>query len=188
MRICASPKKLQEACMEKKEREAHKREAIFTVRDAESAVVTYTVLLLLYIVGICIYKWSSGWDGVLAALTQLDENYPRFNRTAIAWIVFKEGVDIMFRRYKEWRVEHAQNLEKARAAGIAEGIEKGIEKGVEKGIAEGMEKGIAEGMEKGITEGKVAVYQEVAAWNARRLEAEAKGIPFNEPPPSNGTG
>ncbi len=90
----------------------------------------------------------------------------------------------MFRRYKEWRVEHAQNLEKARAAGIAEGIEKGIAEA----IAEGIEKGIAEGMEKGITEGKAAAYQEVAAWNARRLEAEAKGIPFNEPPPSNGTG
>ena len=76
----------------------------------------------------------------------------------------KEGINIMFRRYKEWRVEHAQNLEKARAAGIAEG------------------------MEKGITEGKATVYQEVAAWNARRLEAEAKGIPFNEPLPGNGTG
>ena len=100
----------------------------------------------------------------------------------------KEGVDIMFRRYKEWRVEHAQNLEKARAAGIAEGIEKGIEKGMEKGIAEAIAEGIEKGMEKGITEGKAAAYQEVAAWNARRLEAEAKGIPFNEPPPSNGTG
>lgn len=72
----------------------------------------------------------------------------------------------MFRRYKAWRVEHAQNLEKARAACLAEGIEKG--------------------MEQGIAEGKAAVYQEVSAWNARRLAAEAKGVSFNEPPP-NGT-
>lgn len=73
----------------------------------------------------------------------------------------------MFRRYNEWRVEHAQNLEKAKVEGIAEGI--------------------AEGIEKGIVEGKAAAYQEVAAWNARRLESGAKGIPLNEPPSGNGT-
>jgi len=60
--------------MEKTEREAHKREALFTVRDAESAVVTYTVLLFLYIVGRCIYPWSTGRDGVLVALIELDAN------------------------------------------------------------------------------------------------------------------
>ena len=60
----------------------------------------------------------------------------------------------MFRRYKEWRIEHAQNLAKAEAAGIVKGLEQ--------------------------------AYQEIAAWNTRRLEAEAKGLPFDEPPPSNG--
>ena len=64
----------------------------------------------------------------------------------------------MFRRYKEWRVEHAQNLAKAEAAGIAKGLEQGM----------------------------AQAYQEIAAWNTRRLEAEAKGLPFDEPPPSNG--
>ncbi len=153
--------------MEKKKHENQKRESIFTVRDAESAVVTYTILLLIYIVGICIYKWITGWNGTMAVLVELDTNYPRFNRTAVAWIICKEGVDIMLRRYNEWRVEHAQNLEKARAEGIAEGVEKGIAEGVEKGKAE--------------------LYQEIISWNARRLEAEAKGIPFNEPIPGNGT-
>ena len=69
----------------------------------------------------------------------------------------------MLRRYNEWRVEHAKNLEKARAEGIAEGI--------------------AEGK----VEGKAELYQEIMSWNTRRLEAEAKGIPFNEPIPGNGT-
>ena len=69
----------------------------------------------------------------------------------------------MLRRYNEWRAEHAQNLEKARAAGIAEG------------------------MEKGKAEGKAELYQEIISWNARRLEAEAKGVPFDEPIPGNGT-
>jgi len=69
----------------------------------------------------------------------------------------------MFRGYKAWRVEHAQTLEKARSACLAEGIEQGI------------------------AEGKTAAYQEVSAWNARRLAAEAKGVSFNEAPPGNGT-
>ena len=76
----------------------------------------------------------------------------------------------MFRRYKEWRVEHAQNLAKAEAAGIAKGLEQGR----------------AEGKAEGKAEGIAQAYQEIAAWNTRRLEAEAKGLPFDEPPPSNG--
>ncbi len=38
---------------------------------------------------------------------------------------------------------------------------------------------------EGRAEGKDEVYQEMAAWNNRRLEAEAKGIPFDEQPPIN---
>ena len=150
-------------CIEKTKREETKREAIFTVHDAESAVITYTILGFVYIVGIFIYKWITGWESFLSTLVLLDANYPRFNRAAIALIIFTEGVDIMFRRYREWCVEHAERLAKAEAAGRAEGLE------------QGRTAGIAE------------AYQEIAAWNARRLEAEAKGFPFDEPPPGNGT-
>ena len=66
----------------------------------------------------------------------------------------------MLRRYKEWRAEHAENLAKAKAQGIEQGIKKGIE------------------------QGRAEAYQAIAAWNTRRLAAEAKGIPFNEPPPA----
>ena len=46
----------------------------------------------------------------------------------------------------------------------------------------------AEAKAEGKVEGKAEVYQKIAAWNTRRLEAEAKGIPFDEAPPSqNGT-
>ena len=51
---------------------------------------------------------------------------------------------------------------------------------IEQGKAEGIEQGKAEGIEQGRTE----VYQQIAEWNARRLEAAAKGIPFDEPPPT----
>ena len=51
---------------------------------------------------------------------------------------------------------------------------------IEEGRAEGIEEGKAEGIE----EGRAEVYQQIAEWNARRLEAAAKGIPFEEPPPA----
>ena len=133
-----------------------KRGSLFTVRDAESAIVTYTVLGLLYIIGIGLYEIVAGWNGALQLLVKLDVMFPVFNRTAIAFIVFKEGADIMLRRFNEWRVEHAQSLARAKEQGIEQGIE----------------------------QGRTEAYQAIAAWNRRRLAAEAKGIPFNEPPPS----
>ncbi len=45
-----------------------------------------------------------------------------------------------------------------------------------------------EAKEEGRAEGRAetaAVYGAWLAWNNRRLEAESKGISFNEPPPAN---
>ncbi len=50
---------------------------------------------------------------------------------------------------------------------------------VEKVRAEGIEQGKAEGIEQG----KVEAYRQWQAWNTRRMDAEAKGQPFDEPPP-----
>ncbi len=88
--------------------------------------------------------------------------------TGSIFILF-QGVDsIMFltQLYKE-RLE--RKVKKAKA----EGLEQGIEQGLEQGKAEGLERGKAE------------VRQQWAGWNTRRVEAEAQGIPFDEPPPSN---
>ena len=75
--------------MQEKKHEETKRAAIFTVRDAESAVVTYTILGFVYIVAIFSYKWVTGWESFLSALVLLDANYPRFNRPAMVLIIFK---------------------------------------------------------------------------------------------------
>lgn len=44
---------------------------------------------------------------------------------------------------------------------------------------------IEEARIEGKAEGKAEVYQEMAAWNKRWLEAKAKGIAFDEQPPIN---
>ena len=45
------------------------------------------------------------------------------------------------------------------------------------------EEGRAQGREQGIEEGRMDLAAKVEAWNARRLDAEARGEPFDEPPP-----
>lgn len=53
----------------------------------------------------------------------------------------------------------------------------------EKRIEAAKSEGKAEGKAEGKVEGKAEVYQEIAAWDSRRKAAEARGEPFDEPPP-----
>ena len=58
-----------------------------------------------------------------------------------------------------------------------------VRKQVKEAEAKGRAEGEAKGRAEGETKGKVENYQVWAAWNARRIEAESKGLPFDEPPP-----
>ena len=62
------------------------------------------------------------------------------------------------------------------------------EKRIEAAAAEAAAKAAAEAAVKakaeGIEEGKAQLAQKVIAWNLRRVEAERKGEPFNEPLPT----
>ena len=69
--------------------------------------------------------------------------------------------------------------ERRRAEEYAEGHAEGFAEGRAEGIAEGRAEGIAEGRAEGIAE----VSRVWRAWNRRRVEAEARGEPFNEPEP-----
>ena len=54
----------------------------------------------------------------------------------------------------------------------------------EKQRAEGRAEGLAKGLEKGREEGREAERAAWDAWYRRRIDAESKGEPFDEPPPS----
>ena len=74
------------------------------------------------------------------------------------------------------REELEQRFERGRAQGVAQGVARGRAEGVAQGRAEGVAQGVDQGMER-----ERRAWTE---WNSRRLEAEANGLPFNEPPPS----
>ncbi len=52
---------------------------------------------------------------------------------------------------------------------------------IEQATKQGREQGIEQGREQGRSE----AHRAWSDWNTRRQEAEAKGLPFNEPPPAN---
>ena len=54
---------------------------------------------------------------------------------------------------------------------------------IERHITEGRAKGRAEGRDVGRAEGKEEANRAWRKWNARRIEAEANGLPFDEPMP-----
>ena len=66
-------------------------------------------------------------------------------------------------------------IKKRRARQMAEAVERGRSEGVKEGMAKGVKEGRAEGAAE--------ISARVREWNARRLAAEAKGEPFDEPPP-----
>ncbi len=133
-------------------------------------VITYTILVVRHEVA----QGNSPMETAQVIVVQLAAFI--VVSTGSIFILF-QGVDsIMFltQLYKE-RLE--RKVKKAKA----EGLEQGIEQGLEQGLEQGIEQGKAEGLEQG----KAEVRQQWAGWNTRRVEAEAKGISFDEPPPSN---
>ena len=78
-------------------------------------------------------------------------------------------------------------IKKRRARQMAEAVERGrsegIAKGRSEGVAEGIVKGRSEGRSEGRAEGAAEISARIREWNDRRLAAEAKGEPFDEPPP-----
>lgn len=56
-------------------------------------------------------------------------------------------------------------------------------KALEEARVKAMEQGLKQGREGGLTEGRAAERRKWVEWNQRRLDAEAEGVPFDEPPP-----
>ena len=61
--------------------------------------------------------------------------------------------------------------------------ERKLAESMAKGMAEGRAKGRVEGRVEGRAEGEAEANTRWRAWYSRLLEAQAKGEPFDEPPP-----
>ena len=61
--------------------------------------------------------------------------------------------------------------------------EAGLQEGRAEGREEGREAGRGEGLDEGLRAGRRETQQRWEEWNRRRMQAEARGERFEEPPP-----
>ena len=124
---------------------------------ANPAVKVYAIIFFAYGIWIGFHKFGSSSKSLIE---NLDAFYPHLAAfsvvEAITFVSLIQLGDIIMYLTSRFRTHVA----KIRAEGVAEGR------------AEGIEQGIAE------------AYRQWQAWNTRRIAAEAKDEPFDEPPPT----
>ena len=136
-----------------------KRSSMFTVRNAENAMITFTILALFCFLVVLFHGILIRSQGFVDTLYSVARHISQILSAATMLTIFEETIDIMFQRIRD-------TLKKERELKT-------------QAIAEGK----AEGKVEGKAEGRAEVYREVAEWNSRRLAAEARGEEFTEPPP-----
>ena len=125
--------------------ENEKRSSVFTVRDAENAMMTFTVFAIATVVGVFLHEIVLKRNGITNGLYAVMHNVSGILSAATLLTLIDEGIDIMFlRRTREERQRQHE-------------------------------------------EGYKQAMQEFSEWNNRRLEAEARGETFTEPPPGKDT-
>ena len=136
--------------------------------NRESGVALFLISLFVIIYGYIAlaYELTRGWQGhesVQNVLKDISDFIP-VGAAFVGMIV--GGIDLVMLLSDWYLARQEKRIQVAKAEGKAEGIAEGI------------------------AEGKAEVYQEIAAWHARRTAAEARGETFTEPPPGvpqNGT-
>ena len=141
-----------------------------TIRDfwkkgkAGSALFLISLFVTIYGFIAMDYEVTRGWKGHESVQNVL-KDISAFIPVGGAFVgMIVGGVDIIM-LLSDWYLERREKrIQAAKAEGIAEGI--------------------AEGKAEGIAEGEAKVYREIAEWDRRRREAEARGDQFTEPPPA----
>ena len=130
------------------------------------------------------FEVGRGWNGHESVQNVMKDisSFVPVGGTIVAMII--GGIDFMMLLADFIQARREKRIEAATAVAKEEGKEEGKAEGIAEGKAEGIAEGIAEGKAEGIVEGKAEERELWKAWNNRRLEAEAKGQEFNEPPPN----
>ena len=157
-----------------------------TVREfwkiGKTGIALFLISVFVLIYGYIAYDFEigRGWKGheSVQNVTKDISSFVPVGGAIVAMII--GGIDLMMLLADFIQAQREKRIEAAKAVAKEEGREEGRAEG----IAEGKAEGIVEGKAEGIAEGKAEERELWIAWNNRRLEAEAKGQAFNEPPPS----
>ena len=117
---------------------------MFTVRDAENAMITFSIFAIALLVAVFLHQFVLIGSGFVDSFYAVTYNISKIMSAATMLTILEEGIDIMFQRIRDTLKREEQLISKA----------------------------------------KDEVYQEIADWDKRRKQAEARGEPFTEPPPA----
>ena len=136
-----------------------------------SGIFTTVWLILTGISSYNSFSTHSGesWDAQIVGI--IWAGAPNIGFALPAAYILTEVIDMVFGTWYRQRTR-----QRAQEEGMQEGLREGLEKGLREGRAEGMQEGRAEGRQE--------QHERWMQWLDRRQQAEANGLPFDEPPPS----
>ena len=98
---------------------------MFTVRDAENAMVVFIIFALFILVGVFLHESVLKGKSFVDSFYTITDNISKIVSAATLLMIFEEGFDIMLTRFRAARAKDkklkAEALEAARAEGYAEG-------------------------------------------------------------------
>ena len=112
------------------------RSSIFTVRDAENALIIFIIFALFVLVGVFLHEFVLKGNSFVESLYTITDNISKIMSAATLLTIFEEGFDMMFARFREARARDKKLKEEALAEAKAAGYEEGYEEGYAKGKAE----------------------------------------------------
>ena len=118
---------------------------MFTVRDAENAMRTFTIFAIAIIVCVFLHALLINRSGIVGSFYAVCSNVSNILSASTLLTILEEGISLMFYRIREALREDREFKEAIRRE----------------------------------------YYREVSEWNARRIEAEARGETFTEPMPGS---
>ncbi len=160
---------------------ANEREDILSILREHRPYYFWALVTQILASGAAITWWEAAWGGHANALGCGIAVALKMSALIPLWLVTTILIVDAGRRIVVLLPDGRKKLRaKAKAEGRSEGRSEGL--------AEGVAIGRADGVEEGVAIGRAQVLPKVAAWrqwNTRRLEFEARGEPFDEPPPGD---
>ena len=91
-----------------------KRSTMFTVRNAENAMIVFTMCALALLVGVLLHELILKGNGFVNSLYTVADNISKILSAATMLTLFEEGIDIMFQRIRDTLKKEEQLIAKAK--------------------------------------------------------------------------
>lgn len=90
-----------------------KRSTMFTVRNAENAMIVFTMCALALLVGVLLHELMIKGNGFVDSLYTVADNISKIMSASTMLTLFEEGIDIMFQRIRDTLKKERQLIAKA---------------------------------------------------------------------------